>query len=119
MKDIAKLIGMVFVLSLMVGTFMLSGCTKDTPVDNIADGHIGHIDDVLDYSYNNMEQTSDVVFLEKELKACQIGIEDVRQACKAQISTEKGRTDYWRLASFGLLIMLVGAVFAIIKRWFK
>ena len=72
---------------------MLCGCAKKDPVENIADLHTQHISDVLDYSYNNIEQTKDVVFLENDVR-------------------------YWRLATFGLFVLLCGAVFALIKRWF-
>ena len=97
---------------------MLCGCAKKDPVENIADLHTQHISDVLDYSYNNIEQTKDVVFLENELKTCQMAIIDVKQSHYSVIAECKGDVRYWRLATFGLFVLLCGAVFALIKRWF-
>lgn len=99
--------------------FFLAGCAKKDPVDTIVDHHHEHISDVLDYSYNNLEQTSDVVFLENELKSCDLALEDVKQAYYGQISTCRAETRYWRLATASLFFSLCVAIFAIIKRWFK
>lgn len=97
---------------------LLCGCARKTPVENIADQHSQHISDVLDYSLNNMNQTQDVVFLENELKSCQLAITDVKQAYYGEISACNSDIRYWRLATFGLFIALCGAVFVIIKRLF-
>ena len=47
----------------LVILLVLCGCTK-TPTQNVIENHVQHIDDVLDYSYNNIDQTQDIVFLE-------------------------------------------------------
>lgn len=98
---------------------LLCGCAKSTPTETIIDNHIGHIDAVLDYAYNNIEQNSDVVYLENELKGCKIALSDVKQSYYSEIATCKAKTDYWRLATAGLFVALCGAIFVIIKRWFK
>lgn len=109
----------VIIVLVFIGYLLLGGCAKSSPVDTITDGQIGHIDDVLDYAYNNLKQDPEIVMLENELKSCQLGMESIRQSCNAQISTEKANTSYWRLACVGLAFALAGAIFALIKRWFK
>ena len=97
--------------------FILSGCIKSTPTESVVDNHVNHIHDVLDYSYNNIEQNKDVIFLQNELKSCELALIDVKQTYYGEISTCKAKTDYWRLATTGLFIALVDAFFIIIKRW--
>ena len=104
---------------ILVLAILLAGCTKTDPVNTVVDNHIGHINDVLDYSQNNFEQTTEIVLLQNELKSCQLALEDVRQTYKGQISTCNAETRYWRLAATGLFIALCVAIFAIIKRWFR
>lgn len=118
MKDFIKFIGTVFVILLIIGAFLLSGCASKTPTETIIDNHVGHINDTLDYSYNNFDQNSDIVFLENELKSCQIALIDVKQSYYSEIATCKAKTDYWRLATTGLFVALVAAIFMLIKRWF-
>lgn len=93
----------------------LCGCAK-TPTEHIIDNHVQHIDDVLDYSYNNIDQTQDIVFLENELKSCKNGLLDAQQSYKAEIATCESKTSYWRLSTFGLLFAIIMAVFLRIKR---
>lgn len=104
---------------LLIFTFLLNGCASKDPVETIIDHHQEHISDVLDYAYNNIEQTKDVVFLENELQSCNLALVDVKQAYYSRIAACNAKTDYWRLATFGLFLLLCGAVFVIIKRVFK
>lgn len=97
---------------------LLTGCASKTPTETIIDNHIGHINEVLDYAYNNFEQNTEIVSLENELKSCKIALEDVKQSYYSEIATCKAKTDYWRLATLGLFIALCGAIFVIIKRIF-
>ena len=95
------------------------GCTKTDPVETIVDHHQEHIKEVLDYTNNNFEQTIEIVFLENELEHCSGAMTDVLQAYYSRIAACNAKTDYWRLATFGLLIALAGAIFMLIKRIFK
>ena len=104
---------------LMILTVLQSGCTRQEPVASIVDNHIDHITDVLNYTNNKFEQTIEIKFLESELESCMVALDDVKQAHLSVISTLEAKTDYWRLATFGLFLLLCGAIFAIIKRWFK
>lgn len=99
-------------------TICMSGCAK-TPTESVVDHHIDHINDVLDYSYNNIEQTKDVIFLQNELKSCQLALVDTKQTYYGEISACKAKTDYWRLATGSLFVALCVAIFVIIKRLFK
>lgn len=103
---------------IVILAILLSGCAKKDPVANIADQHSQHITDVLDYSYNNIEQTKDVIFLENELKTCQMAIVDVKQAHYSRLAACNSDVRYWRLAAFGLFILLCGSILMLIKRWF-
>ena len=104
---------------LLILTVLLNGCAKKDPVETIIDTHQEHISDVLDYAHNNMEQTKDVVFLENELQSCNIAMTDIKQAYYSRIAACNAKTDYWKLATFGLFIALIGVVFVLIKRLFK
>lgn len=104
---------------LLISAILLSGCAKKDPVATIIDQHHDHITDVLDYAHNNIEQTKDVIFLENELKSCDLALIDAKQAYYGQIATCRAETNYWRLATASLFIALCIAIFAIIKRWFK
>jgi F0F1-type ATP synthase membrane subunit b/b' len=98
---------------------LLCGCATKDPVEAIIDQHQNHIGEVLEYAHNNMEQTKDVVFLENEIKSCNLALVDVKQAYYSRIAACNAKTDYWRLATFGMFLLLCGAVFVIIKRIFK
>lgn len=96
----------------------LTGCAKKDPVETVIDQHQQHIADILDYSYNNIEQTKDVVFLENELKACDLAYADIKQTYYGQISTCRAETRYWRLATASLFFALCVAIFLRIKKVF-
>lgn len=113
MKNIKNLI----VLAIFV--IFINGCAKTDPVDSVIEHHHNHITDVLDYAKNNIEQTKDVVFLENELKGCDIALADVKQVYLGQISTCRAETRYWKLATGSMFLIVVGLIIAIIKRWFK
>ena len=100
---------------IVILTILLSGCAK-TPTESVIDNHIQHIDDVLDYSYNNIDQTQDIIFLQNELKTCKAAFEDVKQTYRSEISTCKAKTNYWRLATTGLLFALCVLIFMRFKR---
>lgn len=95
---------------------LISGCARKDPVDSVIDHHQQHIGEVLDYAYNNIEQTKDVIFLENELKACDIAMADIKQVYYGQISTCRAEKDYWRLATFSLLGLLSILIFAKIRK---
>lgn len=104
---------------LLILTVLISGCAKKDPVETVIDHHQQHIGEVLDYAYNNMEQTADVKFLENELEQCSIAMTDIKQTYYGQLSACKAKTDYWRLATVGLFLLVCGLIFATLKRWIK
>lgn len=95
---------------------LISGCARKDPVDSVIDHHQQHIGEVLDYAYNNIDQTKDVIFLENELKGCDIAMADIKQVYYGQISTCRAEKNYWRLATFSLLGLLSILIFAKIKK---
>lgn len=95
---------------------LLTGCAKSTPTENIVDNHITHANQTLDYAYNNIEQTQDVVFLEKELESCVIGLENTKQSYYAEIAKCNSETSKWRIISLFLGLVIVGAVLIKVKR---
>lgn len=119
MKDFVRFIGFVFVVLLVLGTLVLSGCARKTPTETIIDTHVEHIDDTLNFAHNNFEQNSDVVFLENELRNCQLVLVDVKQSYYGELGTCKAKINYWRLATFGLFVALCAACFMIFKKMFK
>lgn len=102
---------------IVILSILLSGCARKDPVENIVDNNIEHFTQVLDYAHNNMEQNADVVLLENELDSCIIILESVKQTHYSQMDKCESETDYWRLASFGLFVLLMLGVLAKIKRW--
>lgn len=104
---------------LLILTVLLSGCARKEPVETIVDNHIDHITDVLNYTNTNFEQTIEIKFLEAELESCMVALDDVKQTHLSIVSTLKAKTNYWKLATFGLFVLLCGAIFAIFKRIFK
>lgn len=104
---------------LLIFTVLLSGCVSKDPVDNIVDNHSSHIDDVLDYAYNNINQTSDVMFLEDELKSCQLALMDVKESHHSVVDGYEAKISYWRLmvVSLGVAILLLVGI--LIKRWLR
>lgn len=104
---------------LLVLAVLLSGCARKTPVETIIDNHVEHIDHVLDYSYNNMEQTGDIMLLEGELKSCQMALIDVKESYKTQNDLMESRVNYWRLVALWLFFGLGGMVIMWLRRWLK
>lgn len=99
----------------LVILLLLCGCAK-TPTESVIDNHMQHIDDVLNYSHNNIAQTQDVIFLQNELKSCKDALADVKQTYKSEISTCNAKTNYWRLATTGLIFALCALIFMRFKR---
>ena len=116
MKQTIYTIGEVFIACLICGYMLLLGGCAKTPTETIVNEHVNHVNDVLDYSYNNIDQTSDVVFLEEELKNCRTGLLSTEQSYKAEIATCNAQTNYWRLSSAGLFVLLCVAIFLFAKK---
>ena len=91
---------------------LLIGCTTKTPTETIVSESVNHIDQVIDYADANIADTPDTVFLKEELKACRVSLISCEQSYKAELATCKAETDYWRLATFGLVLLIVGAIIA-------
>ena len=104
---------------LLILTVLLSGCARKTPTETIIDNHIEHIDQVLDYAKNNIEQTTGVMLLEGELKSCQIALKDVRASHGLEIDSLNTKVNYWRAVAVALFFACVGAILALIRRWFR
>lgn len=104
---------------LLTLTVLLSGCSTPDPVETVIDGHIEHVQQTIDYAKQNFEQIPSVVFLENELERCQAAMVDIKQTYYGQISTCKAKTDYWRMATYASLIVLVGLIFVLIKNVLK
>lgn len=104
---------------LLILTVLLSGCAQKDPVETIVDHHQEHINDSLNYAYDNFNQTTEIKFLENELESCKLGMTDILQTYYSRIAACNAKTDYWRLATFGLLVALAGAILLLIKRIFK
>lgn len=103
---------------LLISTLLLNGCARKDPVETVIDHHTNHISEVLDYSYNNIEQTKDVKFLENELESCQLAMIDIKQTYYGQIAACKSKTDYWRLATISLFVALCLVILGIFKKIF-
>lgn len=93
----------------------LCGCARKTQTEQIIDSHIEHINQVFDYAVNNFEQTPEVLHLENELSNCGMALEDVKASHKTEIKACESETKYWRLSTYGLLILIVGAILLKIK----
>ena len=104
---------------LLIFTLLISGCTKPDPVETVIDGHIEHVQQTLDYAKANFEQTPSTVFLENELDRCLVAMVDIKQTYYGQISTCRAKTDYWRIATYASLVVLVGLIFALIRNILK
>lgn len=107
------------ITTLVFLAFVLSGCASKTPTENIIDNHIGHIDEVLDYAHNNMDQTPDIMMLEGELKSCQIALADVKESYKGQQELMASKVNYWRMMCMWLFFVVGGLVVGWLKRWLK
>lgn len=104
---------------LLIFTVLLSGCANKDPVDNIVDNHANHIGEVLDYAHNNINQTADVMFLEGELKSCQLVLLDVKESHHSVVEGYEAKISYWKLmaGSLGMAILLLLGI--LIKRWLR
>lgn len=98
---------------------LLAGCAKADPVETVIDHHVNHVDEVLQYAHKNFDQTKDIVFLENELEACKLAMTDIKQTYYGQISTCRATTDYYRLATTILGVLLSVGVFLAVKQWLK
>lgn len=94
----------------------LTGCARKDPVENVIDYHQQHIADVLDYAYNNIEQNKDVIFLENELKGCDLAYADIKQAYYGQISTCRAEKEKWKIVSASLFLLLCALVYLRIRK---
>lgn len=102
-------------LSIFLFILFLTGCAK-TPTENIIDNHVGQAQNALDYAYNNIEQTKDIIFLENELEMCKTGLLNTKQSYYSEIATCKSEIKYWRLATAGFFFTLCALIFLRIKR---
>lgn len=107
-----------FSILLFVAVLLNGGCARKTPTENIIDNHIEHINEVLDYSYNNIEQDKDTIFLQNELKSCKMVLEDAKQTYYSEIDGCEAKTNYWRLATLCLGFVLSALIFLRIRRIF-
>lgn len=107
-----------FSILLILTVLLNGGCARKTPTENIIDNHIEHINEVLDYSYNNIEQDKDTIFLQNELKNCKMVLEDTKQTYHSEISTCNAKINYWRLMTFCLGLFLSAWIFLRIRHIF-
>lgn len=101
---------------IMILTFLLSGCAKSTPTETVIDNHVQLVNEVVDYANNNMELDADTQMLINALKTCKTGLLDAKSAYDGEISTCKAKKEKWQIVSLALFLLIVGAVFAKIKR---
>ena len=107
------------ITTLVFLAFVLSGCASKTPTETIIDTHIGHIDEVLDYAHNNMDQTPDIMMVEGDLKSCQIALADVKETYKGEKQLWQSKVNYWRMIAAWLFFAVGGMIVAWLKRWLK
>lgn len=93
----------------------LCGCARKTETENIIDSHINHIHQVVDYAVNNFDQNAEVLQLENELSDCAMVLEDVKSSHRLEIKACEGETKYWKLATFGLIGLILGYIFLKLK----
>ncbi len=116
MKKTMRFFEIVIIITISLGYLMLCGCARKTPTQTIIDSHVDHINQVIDYANNNMEQTPEIILLEKELESCVTGLQSVGKTHKTEIATCEAKTDYWRLSSASLVVALIVAIYLLIKR---
>lgn len=104
---------------LLILTFLLSGCSRKSPVESIVDNQINHFTSVLEMTRENFEQTIEVQFLENELDSCIVVLDSVKQTYYSEIDGCEAKTNYWRLATLFLGIMILGAILVRFRKWFK
>ena len=95
---------------------LTSGCVRKDPVNEVIDHHQQHIGEVLDYAYNNIEQTKDVIYLENELKGCDIAMADIKQVYYGQISTCRAEKEKWQVISGSLALLLCALIYLRIRK---
>lgn len=103
---------------LLTLAFLLNGCARKDPVESMINNHINHIENVLEYANENFEQTQPIQFLENELESCMIVLGDIKEAHYIKMDNCESKTNYWKMISFFLGIVLLFGVFAKVKRWF-
>lgn len=101
---------------LMILAFLLNGCAKTTPTENIIDNHIDHYNEVIDYANNHIEETPDTRYLKCELQNCILTLADVKESHKADLTSCEKDVEYWKLATFGLFVLLCLGIIAKIKK---
>ena len=101
---------------IMLIVLLLSGCARQDPVETIINNHTEHVKESLEYSYTNFEQTTEIKYLENELESCLVAFKDIEQAYHTKIDACETKTNYWRVVSFGLILLIVGAVLLKIKK---
>ena len=94
---------------------MLTGCATQTPTEAIVDAAIKNVDETIDYAENNIAQTPDTAFLMNGLKSCRTNLVSCEQSYKAELATCEANNNYWRLATFGLFLLIVGAIISKIR----
>lgn len=104
------------IASLILLAVLLSGCAKSTPTENIIDNNIDHYNQVIDYANNNMEDTPDTRYLKSELKHCVLTLQDIKETHKSDMDSCEKDVEYWKLATFGLFVLLCLGIIAKIKR---
>lgn len=101
-----------YLILLIVSAVSLSACKSIQPIDSLVDNQVKIIEETIDFAENNMSNDPDARLLINSLKTCKNGLEDAKFVCKAELATCKAETDYWRLATFGLVLLIVGAIIA-------
>lgn len=91
---------------------LLTGCATQTPTEAIVDEAVKNVDETIDYAENNIVQTPDTAFLMSGLKSCRTNLVSCEQSYKAELATCEANNNYWRLATFGLILLIVGAIIA-------
>ena len=109
----------VLIWTIILLVLCLCGCAKKDPVDSIIDNHSNHINETLNYAYNNFEQTVEVKYLENELESCLVVLEDVKQAYYSKMDGCESKINYWRIVSLFLGLTILVSVFVKIKGIFK
>ena len=104
------------IANLILLAVLLSGCAKSTPTENIIDNHIDHYNEVIDYANNNIVETPDTRYLKGELQNCILTLADIKESHKADLTSCEKDVEYWKLATFGLFVLLCLGIIAKIKK---
>ena len=92
--------------------FVLMGCSTKTPTETIVGEAIKDIDQFIEYADKNIADTPETKPIKEKLKSCKVSLTSCEQSYKAELATCKAETDYWRLATFGLVLLILGAIIA-------